>query len=111
MRHLLNEDLGFSEIAEQLTITRQAVYDATQQGRGSLEKYEQHLGLLEKQASENKDDSNETVRAVEADGGPDLAEARKVFSSLEAMAGEDILYDTRRLRLRLKELKGKLWPR
>ena len=42
-----DEDLGFSEIAEELGITRQAVYDATRQGKAALEKFEKHLGLLE----------------------------------------------------------------
>ncbi len=40
-----NNDYSFSEIAEQLVISRQAVYDAVRNGKSALQKYESKLGL------------------------------------------------------------------
>lgn len=42
------EDLGFSEVAEILDISRQAVYDSIKQAIKNLENYERSLNLLEK---------------------------------------------------------------
>lgn len=109
LRLYYDEDWGYSEIAEQLGVTRQAVYDATQQGKIALERYEEHLGLLERQRTSDEGSSRSASVAVEGDN-PAPEEARRVFAAVEKMAGEDILYDTRRLRLRLRELKQALWP-
>jgi len=110
LRLYYDEDLGYSEIAEQLGVTRQAVYDATQQGRIALERYEEHLGLLEKHDMPAAGDSSQAVGAGIGEDNPAPGDARRVFAAIEKMAGEDILYDTRRLRLRLRELKQALWP-
>lgn len=40
------QDLSLSEIAEQLQVTRQAVYDAINKGRSHLNRLEEHLGLV-----------------------------------------------------------------
>jgi len=109
LRLYFDEDLGYSEIAEELGITRQAVYDATQQGKQALEKYERHLGLLRKQHSNATAPEAPTPASPEQEADP--SETQRIFASVEKMAGEDIIYDTRRLRLRLKELRQKLWPR
>ena len=41
-------DLSFSEIAEEMQISRQAVYDLVRRAEGLLENYESKLGLVEK---------------------------------------------------------------
>jgi len=115
LRMYFDEDLGFSEIAEELGITRQAVYDATRQGTSTLERFERHLGLVEKQQPGGDAPGSPAVKSARqpvsaSSPAPDSEEARRIFATLEKVAGEDIIYDTRRLRLRLKELKGKLWP-
>ena len=111
LRMYCDEDLGFSEIAEELGVTRQAVYDATRQGRLSLEKFEEHLKLLE-----NRPDGGENSESAEPERKPGSgafepeARVREVFQAIEKTASEDIIYDTHRLRLRLNELKKLLWP-
>lgn len=42
------EDLSLSEIAENLDVSRNAVYDQVRRAMKSLEVYEERLGLLEK---------------------------------------------------------------
>ena len=41
-----NEDLSLSEIAEQLTISRQAVYDLIKRSQDILKNYEDKLGFI-----------------------------------------------------------------
>jgi hypothetical protein len=41
-------DLSLSEIAEQLNISRQGVYDILKRAEGHLHKYEERLGLVRK---------------------------------------------------------------
>ncbi|MBR2289790.1 MAG: DNA-binding protein [Clostridia bacterium] len=43
-----NQDLGLSEIAENLGITRQAVRDNLKKGESNLEEYEEKLHLMQK---------------------------------------------------------------
>ena len=43
-----NNDLSLGEIAEELTITRQAVYDNIKRSEKLLNHYEEKLGLVEK---------------------------------------------------------------
>ena len=43
-----NQDLGLSEIAENLGITRQAVRDNLKKGENNLVQFDEKLGLLEK---------------------------------------------------------------
>ncbi|MFW6380936.1 MAG: YlxM family DNA-binding protein [Bacillota bacterium] len=45
------EDLSLGEIAERLEISRQGVYDHLHRGEKLLRKYEQKLGLIEKEQS------------------------------------------------------------
>lgn len=47
MQLYYEQDLSLSEIAEELKITRQAVYDILKRSEQSLEKYEKKLGLLD----------------------------------------------------------------
>ena len=43
-----NQDLSMAEIAEELSISRQGVYDFIKKGRERLLEYEEKLGLLER---------------------------------------------------------------
>jgi hypothetical protein len=86
-----DEDLGYSEIAEEMGITRQAVYDATRQGQSALEKYEEHLGLLHLQRS-----------------GP-LVKARPVVDQLEALLADK--NSQKEIKRCLRRLRGILWPK
>jgi predicted DNA-binding protein YlxM (UPF0122 family) len=111
LRMYCDEDLGFSEIAEELGVTRQAVYDATRQGRATLEKFEEHLRLLESRpADREKPDSMVPEEKSEPVVSESAARIRELFHAIEKTASEDIIYDTHRLRVRLNELKKLLWP-
>lgn len=46
LAHTYLEDLSLGEIAEQLSISRQAVHDRLRQGVGKLKQLEQRLGLV-----------------------------------------------------------------
>ena len=46
LRLYCEEDLSLSEIAEQMSITRQGVSDAIRKARAQLEGYEEKLGLV-----------------------------------------------------------------
>ncbi len=104
LRMYYDEDLGFSEIAERLNITRQAVYDATQQGRGALERYEEHLRLYEKVSAGNPEPQVEERSDTVASND----ETRRIVESIQKIAGEDIIYDTLKLRRKIKDLKSAL---
>jgi predicted DNA-binding protein YlxM (UPF0122 family) len=41
-----NNDMSFAEIADELGISRQGVYDSIKRGRNLLESYEEKLGLV-----------------------------------------------------------------
>ena len=49
-----NNDMSLAEIADELDISRQGVFDFIKRGRSSLEKYEEQLGLV-KRFRETKD--------------------------------------------------------
>ena len=42
------EDLSLSEIAERLSVSRQAVHDAIRRGEAQLDEYEARLGIIER---------------------------------------------------------------
>jgi len=86
------DDLSYGEIAEQSGVSRQAIHDAIAHGRKTLLRFEKELSLLPGARQHDHDD----------DG------ILKILSRLERIASEDILYDTRRLREAIRELKGLL---
>lgn len=47
MHRYYEEDLSLGEVAGQVGVSRQAVFDAVKHGEASLEKYESALGLVE----------------------------------------------------------------
>ena len=83
------EDLSYGEIAEQSSISRQAVHDAIVHAREALRRFERELSLL----SGPKSDGLDMERIIE------------VIRRLERIASEDILYDTRRLKESVRDLK------
>lgn len=95
LRLYCDEDFGFSEIAEELEISRQAVYDATRQARDMLEKFEGHLGLLK--------GGNGSANQLDSD------RIQSLFESIMALASQQIIYDTRPLRMKLQELREALF--
>ena len=50
-----NQDLSMGEIAQELNISRQGVYDFIKKGRERLLEYEDRLGLLERFTKNNKE--------------------------------------------------------
>jgi len=72
------EDMSLAEIAEQESISRQAVHDAITRGRRSLEEYEAKLGLIQRFMSQKL-----VIRdAVEALEKNDMKRAHRMLSEL-----------------------------
>lgn len=59
-----NNDYTLSEIAEQLSISRQGVYDNEKRGRAILNEYENKLGLLSK-FSQQKQKAEQVQKLLE----------------------------------------------
>lgn len=90
----VNEDLSYGEIAEAENISRQAVHDAIQHGKKTLNRFEGELKLLE----------NGRRGAM---GAEHLRAAKAAADEILRMIRDDILYDTQPVRkkiLRLREL-------
>ncbi len=77
-----NEDLSLSEIAEQLSISRQGVWDNIRRAELSLSEYEEKTGLLQRFGS-IKDKIAEIRKACEK-LGPVTGEIAVMLSGLEA---------------------------
>lgn len=90
MRLYCEEDLSQQEIADQLQITRQGVFDTLAKAKRQLAGYEAKLGLVERHRAQ-REAARECLRALstirpdEADA-PALNEARQ---ALEAMLAKD----------------------
>ena len=57
-----NQDLGLSEIAENLGITRQAVRDNLKKGENNLVEYEEKIHLMQKIDKIDKLDIDKTIK-------------------------------------------------
>ena len=90
MRLHYTEDLSYGEIAEQSDISRQAVHDAIVHARKSLQRFEQELSLL----------------SLPRCDSPDMGDVLSAVNRLEKLASDDIIYDTRRLKAAVRELKA-----
>ena len=66
-----NQDLSMAEIAEELSISRQGVYDFIKKGRERLLEYEDKLGLLERFTVNNTELKN--VRNLLVQGNSEKA--------------------------------------
>ena len=86
LRLFCEEDLSQQEIADQLSITRQGVFDSLAKSRRQLADYEAKLGLVERhlaqtRAAEACMDALQRVHGLPEDA-PALAEARKALSAI-----------------------------
>lgn len=75
------EDFAFSEIAEELDVTRQAVYDNLKRSKDLLEHYEESLGMYR-----NFKSRNELINQLKnkLDESPD-SETERILNRLEAL--------------------------
>ena len=84
----LEEDLTFQEIADQLDISRQGVYDAVKTASAALERYEEALGLADRYRRIGKEirTCRELLSSVRAEPGSEgaLSDAK---SALERING------------------------
>ena len=76
-----NEDLSLAEIAEQIGISRQGVYDAIRRGARQLEAYEQQLGLVARY-QRLTEGLREGLRVLEAAPGEQAQQARNILATL-----------------------------
>ncbi len=90
-----NEDLSYGEIAETENISRQAVHDTIQHGKKSLLRFEEELHLVSR--SLNQEKSGEYPIDMEA--------VRREIDDLCRCVRNDIMYDTGRLKRKLKRLR------
>lgn len=80
------EDLSQQEIADQLSITRQGVFDALAKARRQLAEYEEKLGLVRRhrlltRAAEECLEALSRVR-VDREQSPDLDRARELLQDI-----------------------------
>lgn len=108
-----NEDLSLSEIAEEEGISRQAVFDAIKQGKKRLTRFESVLSLC------GEDESGEPGAPAVATGVETAPEApsgaslhppcadriRQVLLEIESLCESGVVYDTRRLRQGIDEIR------
>ncbi len=95
------EDLSYGEISESLGISRQAVHDAIGHGKKSLERYEACLHLLAQPTEPEKETSGVSFAQTEEHV---LQEARRLVKKARNMVGDDLLYDTSKLKRLLNQL-------
>lgn len=87
-----NDDMSYAEIAEELDISRQGVFDFVKRGRKALEAYENQLGLVQRfiGTKEKIADVKEKLLKIDAsvlsDG--DKASLRDIENSLEEISSE-----------------------
>lgn len=75
------EDFQFSEIAEEMSVTRQAVYDNLKRSRDMLEQYEETLGMYK-----NFNKRLELYAELKEKLGADISEdAAKIIDKLEKL--------------------------
>lgn len=87
-----NDDMSYAEIADELDISRQGVFDFVKRGRKALEEYEEKLGLVKRflGTKEKIADVKEKLMKIDAsvlsDG--DKASLREIENSLEEISTE-----------------------
>ena len=88
MRLYCEEDLSQQEIADQLSITRQGVFDALAKAKRQLADYEEKLGLVQRhlaqtRAAEQCLEALDRVKGLPEDGAA-LGEARRALENIIA---------------------------
>src|SRR5699024_9057816 len=82
------EDFAFSEIAEELDVTRQAVYDNLKRSKDLLEHYEQNLGMYR-----NFELRNTLINQLKNKLGESTdSETREILDRLEALHEEEEIW-------------------
>lgn len=78
-------DLSLSEIADEMQISRQAVYDLVRRAEGLLENYETKLGLVEK-FRYTRLKLQEIIKLFESlDESPEISEAINMLKELNVL--------------------------
>ena len=91
------EDLSYGEIAESENISRQAVHDTISHAKIALEKFEIHLGLAGRQVDLPANPNSSDI---------DIEPLKKEIADLSRYANDnDLLYDTDKLRRKVKRLR------
>ncbi|MGI6453073.1 MAG: YlxM family DNA-binding protein [Syntrophomonadaceae bacterium] len=80
------EDLSLSEIADNMNITRQAVYDLLKRAESALEDYEKRLQLVDK-FNKNRQRLNEVYRILDhhQSDAQDIARAINILREITEM--------------------------
>ena len=86
MRLYCEEDLTQQEIADQLDITRQGVFDAIAKSKKQLREYEEKLGLVARYRAQTAE-AEKCLRALDRlnpapEDAPALMEARRALESI-----------------------------
>lgn len=84
------DDLSLAEIAGELGISRQGVYDALKNGERSLNEYEQRLGLVKRFAEETEavekiDEELSQIMADHADDQPLVKRLKDIKDIIDGM--------------------------
>ncbi len=91
LQYYYEDNYTLGEIAEEINVSRQAVYDAVHKAERALHSYEEKLGLLKRfrQRSEEIKRAEETVDSIIAEYGGDaglagkLAAVKRILNGLE----------------------------
>lgn len=103
-----NEDLSYGEIAEEESISRQAVHDTIQHGKKSLMRFEDVLRLVDAhQEVAGLEPASPAPQTKKKDDAPlkQIDEIRKLIDELCQMVQDDILYDTGPALKRIQKLQ------
>lgn len=76
-----DDDLSLSEIADEMEVSRQAVYDLLKRVEQTLEKYESKLGLL----AQKEDQERKLQQIIDTLRNCRFSAKKEVVSNLEAM--------------------------
>ena len=82
LRLYCEEDLSLSEIAEQMSITRQGVSDAIRKARAQLESYEEKLGLVARYLAIDRQ-ARACMEALDRIGSDDAGAMARARQALE----------------------------
>lgn len=98
------DDLSYGEISENMGISRQAVHDAIGHGKRSLERFEAHLKLLDRMSKSEEPSGKEISVSDQVVSDVNIAEARRLAKKACQLVGDDLMYDTSKLKSVIYEL-------
>jgi predicted DNA-binding protein YlxM (UPF0122 family) len=82
MRLYCEEDLSQQEIADQLAITRQGVFDTLAKAKKQLMGYEEKLGLVQRHRSLTREAGRRLELLQEIPGNPAIDKAREALQNM-----------------------------